>query len=147
VLLQSGGDDGDSRHHDNGTVSFSTLVEEPRPGGPQRRASNDQKGTTAAGRRQAKAATHPAPSPAEQALQEADRRLRPPSRFQVSIFISPVLATWPATKVNVPLDRLISVEFDSLRIIDELVQYHAGVSGNIERGANVTPTALSAAVT
>jgi hypothetical protein len=64
--------------------------------------------------RQAKAATPPAPSPAKQALQEADRRLRPTSRFQVPIFISPVLATWPATKVNVPLDRLISVEFDFL---------------------------------
>jgi hypothetical protein len=60
---------------DNGTVSFSTLVEDPKPGGAQRRASNDQKGTPAARQRQAKAATPPAPSPAELALQEADRRL------------------------------------------------------------------------
>ena len=35
---------------DNGTVSFSTLVEDPKPGGAQRRASNDQKGNA---RRQA----------------------------------------------------------------------------------------------
>jgi hypothetical protein len=60
---------------DDGSVSFSTLIEEPTPGSPQRRASNDQKGTPAAKQRQAKGATPPAPSPAEQALQQADRRL------------------------------------------------------------------------
>jgi len=52
---------------DDGTVAFSTLIEDHRPAGPQRRASNDKNG---AKQRQAKG-----PSPADQSLQEADRRL------------------------------------------------------------------------
>jgi hypothetical protein len=52
---------------DNGTVSFSTLIEDHRPTGPQRRASNGKNG---AKERQAKG-----PSAADLALQEADRRL------------------------------------------------------------------------
>jgi hypothetical protein len=32
----------------------------------------------------------------------------------VSSFISPVRATWPATKLNVPLTRLTTAEFDVL---------------------------------
>jgi hypothetical protein len=56
---------------DDGTVSFSTLIEEPKPGGPQRRASNEQKGGTAAKQRQAMGATPRAPSPVKQAGQEA----------------------------------------------------------------------------
>jgi hypothetical protein len=63
---------------DDGSVSFATLIEEPtpdRPGRPERRGSNDQKGAPAAKQRQAKAATPPPPSPADRALQEADRRL------------------------------------------------------------------------
>jgi len=52
---------------DDGTVAFSTLIEDHGPAGPQRRASNDKNG---AKQRQAKG-----PSAADQALQEADRRL------------------------------------------------------------------------
>ena len=40
---------------DDGTVSFSTLIEDPKPAAPQRRGSNEQKGP-AAKQRQAKAA-------------------------------------------------------------------------------------------
>jgi hypothetical protein len=40
---------------DDGTVSFSTLIEDPKPAVPQRRASNEQRGP-AAKQRQAKAA-------------------------------------------------------------------------------------------
>lgn len=60
---------------DDGTVSFSTLIEDPTPAGPQRRGSNEQKGGPATKQRQAKGATPRAPSPAEQAAQEVDKRL------------------------------------------------------------------------
>jgi hypothetical protein len=56
---------------DNGTVSFSTLVED-KSAGPQRRASNGKNG---AKERQAKATTPPAPTAAEQGLREADKKL------------------------------------------------------------------------
>jgi hypothetical protein len=58
---------------DDGTVSFSTLTEEDRPGAPQRRG--DQKAAPVKQQRQAKSATPPPPSAAEQALQEADRKV------------------------------------------------------------------------
>ena len=57
---------------DNGTVAFTTLIEDHKPAGPQRRASNGKNG---AKQREAKATTPPAPSAAEQALREADKKL------------------------------------------------------------------------
>lgn len=56
---------------DDGTVSFSTLIEDPTPSVPQRRGSNDQKGAPAAKQRQAKGTT----PRAEQAAQNVDKRL------------------------------------------------------------------------
>lgn len=56
---------------DDGTVSFSTLIEDPTLGVPQRRGSNDQKGAPATKQRQAKGTT----PRAEQAAQKVDKRL------------------------------------------------------------------------
>jgi hypothetical protein len=56
---------------DDGTVSFSTLIEDPTPRGPQRRGSNEP----ATKQRQAKGPTPRAPSPAEQAAKELNFKL------------------------------------------------------------------------
>ena len=51
----------------------------------------------------------------------------------VSTFMSPVFATLPATNVNVPLVRLNKVAVGlSVRVVNEFVQGHAGVAGQIE---------------
>jgi hypothetical protein len=57
---------------DDGSVSFSTLIEDPIPGKPQRRGSNEQKAAPAVKQRQAQGATPP-PSPAQQT--KADKKL------------------------------------------------------------------------
>ena len=54
----------------------------------------------------------------------------------VSIFISPVFAILPATKVNVPFDQIEQGRIGlPVRVVHELVQCHAGVARQIERGA------------
>ena len=58
---------------DNGTVSFATLVEDHKPTGSQRRAGNGKNGAN--GKNGVKERQAKGPSPADLALQEADRRL------------------------------------------------------------------------
>ena len=58
---------------DNGTVAFTTLIEDHKPTGPQRRAGNGKNGAN--GKNGTKERQAKGPSPADLALQEADRKL------------------------------------------------------------------------